>query len=242
MSDNLISLQGVSVKLNEHVIVSDVTFTAQQGQAIAIIGPNGAGKTTLIKAMLGLLPSDGSIVINGYKVTYNTPPRGIAYVPQRLEFDRSVPLSVRELFWAYAPKHTVNEVKSSLAQLGVENVCNSMLSRLSGGQLQRVIIAVNLMLKPRVLFLDEPSTGIDTEGETHLYKLLRELCSKQNMSVVMVSHDLSVVSKYTDHVVCINRRMLCCAHPEHALSDDNLFELFGHDSVRYHHATHEDHH
>lgn len=241
MSLPTISLDSVSVKLQDHVVVSDVTFEAQEGQAIAIIGPNGAGKTTLIKAMLGIIPAEGNITINGDVVKMGKPPSHVAYVPQKLEFDRSVPLAVKELFWAFVPHHTVQEMRDALDQLGVEPLWSSMVSRLSGGQLQRVIIAMNLMLKPKVLFLDEPSTGIDAEGETHLYRLLRELCSQQKTSVVMVSHDLSVVSKYTDHVVCINKKMLCCAHPQHALSDDNLLELFGHDSVRYHHAQHMEH-
>ncbi len=241
MNEPAISLSGVSVQLQDHLIVSDVNFETQEGQAIAIIGPNGAGKTTLVKAMLGLIPSQGSIIINGDVVKMGSPPSSVAYVPQKLEFDRSVPLAVKELFQAFVPRHTADEMREALERLGVGSLHRSMVSRLSGGQLQRVVIAMNLMLKPKVLFLDEPSTGIDAEGETHLYKLLRELCSQHKTSVVMVSHDLSVVSKYMDHVVCINKKMLCCAHPEHALSDTNLQELFGHDSVRYHHAQHEDH-
>lgn len=235
-----ISLSGVSVQLQDRIVVSDVTFQAKEGQAVAIIGPNGAGKTTLIRAMLGLIPSQGSIIINGDVVQMNRPPAHVAYVPQRLEFDRSLPMTVKELFKAFVPRHTLADVKTALAQLGVEPLYDSMISRLSGGQLQRVVIAMNLMLKPKVLFLDEPSTGIDAVGETHLYRLLRELCSRQKTSVVMVSHDLSMVSKYTDHVVCINKRMLCCAHPEQALSKNNLQELFGHDTVRYHHARETD--
>ncbi|MHB1460563.1 MAG: metal ABC transporter ATP-binding protein [Armatimonadota bacterium] len=236
MNEPTISLTDVSIKLQDRVVVSDVTFQAREGQAVAIIGPNGAGKTTLIRAMLGLIPSQGSIIINGDVVQMGHPPADVAYVPQKLEFDRSVPMTVRELFKAFVPRHSASEMQVALANLGVDNLSGSMISRLSGGQLQRVIIAMNLMLKPKVLFLDEPSTGIDAAGETHLYLLLRQLCSQNKTSVVMVSHDLSIVSKYTDHVVCINNRMLCCAHPEQALSENNLHELFGHDTVRYHHA------
>lgn len=215
----------VSVHYQDVVVLDDVSFDIPAGAITAIIGPNGSGKTTLLKAMLGLIPHRGSVSLLGQPLrkVHNR----IGYVPQRFDFDRTFPLTVQEFLTLYrrnggsTPQDVVREVGLQ------KGILDKKLGTLSGGQLQRVLIAQAIINNPALLFLDEPSTGIDVAGEAALYDILAHLKETHGATVVLVSHDLAMLADIVDHVVAINHKLVCVGTPEKALTPKRLAELYG---------------
>jgi zinc transport system ATP-binding protein len=231
---NVVELNNVSYAYTKDTsVVEQVSFAVPENSTTMIIGPNGSGKTTVLKLMLGLLkPKQGSIEV------LNTAPKSarkdVGYVPQRLTFDTSFPLTVAEFL--KLPKNvSTEELNEVLKSVGMQDAADQLIGMLSGGQLQRVLIARSLMNRPKILFLDEPTSGIDVQGEQHFYELIAQLKEKYSMTVVMVSHDIHHVSKYANQVICINKGMLCCGNPTEALSSDMMRELYGKHMVPYEH-------
>lgn len=227
--------ENVTIELGGNVIVDDVSFAINRGSVTAIIGPNGAGKTTLIRAILGFLkPTHGTIgfLDNDGK---QTAPR-FAYVPQRFDFDRAFPISVREFLQLATdrPSSAAN-VERALTDVALPtSLLPSSLGSLSGGQLQRVLLAHALLRQPSIIILDEPSSGVDQTGEVAIAHLLPDL-AKRGMTVILVSHDLTMVADTVDEVLCLNRRLVCAGPPHKALSASALHDLYGA------HAQHVDH-
>lgn len=227
----LLTVNQVGVKF-EREVLKNVSFDLHKGEVLAIIGPNGAGKSVLLRALLGLVPHSGTI--SWAKDAH------IGYVPQRLAVDKDLPLSVQEFFkFKKAGKKTMAEVLGA-AGLNDEKILNQRLGTLSGGQLQRVMIAWSLLDHPDVLLYDEPTTGIDAGGEEAIYLLLKRLQDERKLSVVVVSHDLNMVYRYATKVVCINGQMVCFGHPLEVLNSESLSHLYGHESGLYEHR-HEGH-
>ncbi len=234
MSEPLIRLQQISVGFRQESVLENVQLTVNAGEIVTLIGPNGAGKTTLVRAVLGLLkPDSGSV--------WRKPRLRIGYMPQKLTVDPTLPLSVLR-FLRLVPGVDRAAALTALAEVGAEQVIDSPLQNISGGELQRVLLARALLREPELLVLDEPVQGVDVAGQAELYRLITELRDRHGCGVLMVSHDLHLVMSTTDQVVCLNRHVCCSGHPEQVSGDPAFVELFGQDAQSlaiYHH--HHDH-
>lgn len=228
-------VQNLSLKIGGHIILEDVTFSVEKGDVVAIIGPNGAGKTTLLRAIMGLVPYEGRIIWHEIAK--------IGYVPQRFAFDRAYPLTVEELFllkhdrqsfWLPS-KAQLADITKALSHTHVENLRYQRIGELSAGQLQRVFIAYALFGQPDLLLFDEPMASIDISTEITVYGLLREISQELNLTLMLVSHELSVVYSYATNVVCLNRRMACYGIPSEVLSPEQLQALYGPETAFYGH-------
>lgn len=236
MSDALIRLDGISVRFNGQAVLEDAHLSVKPGEIVTLIGPNGAGKTTLVRVVLGLLqPERGSV--------QRTPRLRIGYMPQKLHVDATLPLSVLR-FLRLVPGVDRARALAALAEVGAEQVIDSPLQSISGGELQRVLLARALLREPQLLVLDEPVQGVDVAGQAELYRLISRLRERHGCGVLMVSHDLHLVMSATDQVVCLNRHVCCSGHPEQVSGDPAFIELFGQDArslAIYHHHHDHDH-
>lgn len=234
---SIISVNNLSVTIQEHTILDRLTFDIAEGEITAIIGPNGAGKTTLLKTLLGLLPYQGTIqILNTSPQTHRAP--DIAYVPQFLEFDRTVPMTVRELLSIYAIQEST--ITPSLQAVGADRLEGKRIGSLSGGEFQRILIALSLLNNPQILFLDEPVSGVDSEGAIEVYDLITQLNRQRKMTIVIVSHDLDVVFRHANQVICINKHLLCHGIPRETLTPEQLSALYGGKQTFYFHEQHND--
>lgn len=235
----IVCVDGVTVDYGKFRALEGISFDLQKGQVAAVIGPNGSGKTTLIRALLGLVPlKKGSIHVFGEEPKHAR--TRIGYVPQKFSFDTDFPLTVGEfLHLTRRPGVPADRPEDKLKEVGlVPGVMKKRLGSLSGGQLQRVLIASAIMSEPDILILDEPATGIDVVGEATFYDAIHHLKTEHDTTVIIVSHDIGVVSKFVDQVICINQKMMCAGPPKTALTDENLQELFGHHASYYGHMGH----
>jgi len=218
-SDQLINLNRISVHIADKLVVDQVSIAIGAGEIVTLIGPNGAGKSTIIRTLLGLVkPSSGKIVKH--------PGLRIGYMPQRLQMDRTIPLSVKGFLniWRSAESIPIDE---ALTQAGACPLINRPMYRLSGGELQRVLLARALLRNPQLLVLDEPVQGVDLQGQTELYRRIRLIRDRYQCAVLMVSHDLHLVMSATDRVICMNRHICCSGLPERVSNDPAYRELFG---------------
>jgi ABC-type Mn2+/Zn2+ transport system ATPase subunit len=246
-----LSVENLCVKINNRHLIENVTFSVEKGSIVAIIGPNGAGKTTLIKAILGLIPyQTGSIKLFGYPFKHNDSRVKVGYVPQHFEFDRSFPMTVSELlsfsvppFYYLFPFHRRKKEKEHIAKLleivGAYELINRNIGSLSGGELQRVMIAKAIVNDPKILFLDEPASGVDIEGQERFYDLIKRLNKERELTVILISHDLHVVYHFADNVLCLNRRLICSGEPSKTLTDEVIKSVYGEMMGGYIHSCHE---
>jgi ABC-type Mn2+/Zn2+ transport system ATPase subunit len=232
-------------------ILRGVSLHIPAGQLVALIGPNGSGKTTLLRCLLGLQKADrGTTRLFGTDDLSRALPR-IGYVPQRLAIDRSFMLSVREFLclripetrhWFWSSRSKIDGIlKSRLAEIGVAPLLDRPLAGLSGGQLQRVLIAFSLLGHPDLLLLDEPTAGVDTPGEHTFYELIAQVHRDRKLTVVLVSHDLSMVYKHASWVYALNGVICCEGTPEHVMNAESLKHAYGIHVSPYHHHHHEGH-
>lgn len=228
-----VALDGVCVSVGGVDILDSVTATIPRASTSAIIGPNGAGKTTLLLAMLGQMPHRGTIRLAGR--VPSRPPR-LGYVPQRLMFDRALPLTVLDLLvlgaqrlplWFGIRRRHRDAAFELLAAVRAEHLARRRLGTLSGGELQRVLLALALQRDPDILILDELSAGVDVRGGTLLCELLEELRAARGFTHVLVTHDLSLVTAHATHVICLNRSVIASGPPRDVLSTRVLERTFG---------------
>lgn len=234
MSDALIRLKDVSVSRAGQRVLENIQLSVSSGEIVTLIGPNGAGKTTLVRAVLSLLKPDSGEI-------WRKPKLRIGYMPQKLHIDATLPLSVLR-FLRLVPGVDRDTARAALIEAGAERVIDSPLQGISGGEMQRVLLARALLRKPELLVLDEPLQGVDVAGQAELYALITQLRNRHRCGVLMVSHDLHLVMSFTDQVVCLNRHVCCSGHPEQVSNDPAFVELFGHHAPSlaiYHH--HHDH-
>lgn len=231
---SLIDLHNVSLWIDNRSILSNIEFSLRANEIMTIIGPNGAGKSSLARVVLGLLkPTSGQIKRKaGLR---------IGYVPQNFHVDSTFPVTVKRFM--QLAENSVNW-QQSLQQTNMDAFADQALSSLSGGELQRVLLARALQLKPQLLVLDEPAQGIDISGQTEFYQLIREARDQIHCSVLLISHDLHLVMAATDQVLCLNQHICCAGHPATVSNDPAFIHLFGEQAARslavYHH--HHDHH
>lgn len=227
---DIIDLRGVSVAFEGSPVLEDVNLSVGEGDFLAVLGPNGGGKTTLIKVILGLVsPDTGSVSVLGTEPAKARPM--IGYLPQFPRFDPSFPITVldvvlmgryRGLFRRYSKEDRRAALKA-LDTVGMSGKADRQFGSLSGGQRQRVYIARAIVKKPRLLLLDEPLTSVDPEMQSSFYRLLAGL--RDSMAVVMVTHDIGVVSSEVDRVACISRRLYYHGPPGDSL--DHVGDLYG---------------
>jgi zinc transport system ATP-binding protein len=237
MDENrLLTVENLSVSLDGLQVLGGVSFTMRQGEAVALIGPNGAGKTVLLRTLLGLVPYEGTIRWR--------PGARIGYVPQRFSVERSTPITVLEFFLLASSKFWhpeasfIARVQNEIALIGLDrNILQMRLGELSGGQTQRVLIAWALLQQPDVLLLDEPTAGVDASFEDTIYALIHRVQSERNTSVLLISHDLSVVYRYAQRVLCFNKGIICQGAPVDVLTPEALAQLYG-ESSYYTHPEH----
>jgi zinc transport system ATP-binding protein len=244
-----VEVKDLRVSFDGQAVLRGVNMTVPHGQLVALIGPNGSGKTTLLRCLLGLQkPASGVIKLFGETDLTKALPR-VGYVPQRLALDRSFMLSVREFLalrlrrtrhWFWLPHKQVDAaISETLADIGAGILLDRPLARLSGGQLQRVLIAFSLLTKPELLLLDEPTAGVDTPGEETFYELIATIQKRRHLTVVLVSHDLSMVYRHAAHVYALNGVICCEGTPEEVMNADSLKQAYGiHVSHYEHHHNH----
>ena len=228
-----LKIQNLSVRYGAEEALSGVNLHMHCGQIVALIGPNGAGKSTLIHAILGQQAYTGSITFHG--------PDGreqklrIGYVPQSPNFAKGDPISVLDLFCCcigkrpafLRPRAAMREkVLQCLSNVDAESLIDRRVGALSGGELQRVLLALALEPMPNMLILDEPLSGVDVEGMALLMDMLDGIRKKFDLSILMTTHDFSMLEKYADRVVLLRERVLCEGTPEQVLSSDAFAEVF----------------
>jgi zinc transport system ATP-binding protein len=228
----IVRVESLSVTLDGRQLLHDVGFEILEGECLAVIGPNGCGKTILLKSLLGILPHEGTVAWRD-GVT-------IGYVPQKIEADRSVPLDVRNLLASKAAVigSAQDAIATAAARVGLPaDLLSTQIGRLSGGQFQRVLIAFALLGNPDIVFFDEPTASIDEPGEEQIYDLIERLRRDLGLTAVIVSHDVSFVSRHATRVLCLSRSGRCLGPPRGALTAEVLAELFGTQRL-YQHVGH----
>jgi zinc transport system ATP-binding protein len=241
-----IRVTNLTVRLEGRLILENLSFTVPEGQTTAIIGPNGAGKSVLLKAILNLLPLESGTVsmFDLDHTSFKKIAPLIAYIPQSLALDHNFPLTVEGLFSLKSRRRiglTPGEhvrMRSLLELVGMSQIVHRSLSQLSGGQLQRVMIAYSLMNRPRLLILDEPSAGIDVHGQETIYALLHRIQQEEKLTLLLVSHELDIVMRYADQVLCLNKKLLCAGVPREVLSNDVLTAMYGEPIGHFVHTDH----
>lgn len=234
---NALDVHHLTVKLGGRMVVDDISLSVEEGETVALIGPNGAGKSVLVKAILRLLPKTaGDVRIFGTPhENYQKIAPMVSYVPQSIAIERTFPLTVEEFFFL---KREIDQKRRAhcLKIVGAQGLGRQRLGTLSGGQLQRVFLAFALVDRPRILFLDEPSSGIDVGSEETIYNLIRRVSAEEKMTVVLISHDIDIVAGFAQHVFCINRQLLCSGPPAAVLTEETLRRAYGpHVGVYPHH-------
>ncbi|PCI44496.1 MAG: zinc ABC transporter ATP-binding protein ZnuC [Alphaproteobacteria bacterium] len=235
----LIDLEKVSLSLSGHTILEEVSFSVNRGEIVTLIGPNGAGKSTVMKIALGLLKPDRGRVHRAGGIS-------IGYMPQKIMIEDILPLSVRD-FLTLRPGTTRSQADDVMALVKITHVAASPVQRISGGEMQRVLMARALLGNPDLIVLDEPVQGVNIGGQEELYQLIGRLRDERNCGVLMISHDLHMVMAGTDRVICLNRHVCCSGKPENITAHPEYQALFGReiDAIAlytHHHDHHHDHH
>jgi zinc transport system ATP-binding protein len=220
--DNVLEVEHLSVRFGQVEVLKDLSFQVAKGNSLAVIGPNGAGKTVLFQALIGSAPSEGTIRW--------APGVRIGYVPQKLDLERDVPITGMDFLRARASlvRGSASDIAHILDLVGISNqVSNGMIGTLSGGQFQRLLLGFALLGDPSVLMLDEPTAGIDEPGQRQLDELIRHLQEDRGMTVLFISHELSVVFQYATEVLCLGRKRTCFGTPRKILTPELLLEIYG---------------
>jgi len=226
-------IQDLSVKIGTDTIIQNLNLHVHCGEMIALIGPNGAGKSTLIKTILGQQPYDG--IISFSVPGQRSRKAKIGYVPQSPTFDPGDPVSVADLFACCMSKRPAflglskamrQKVLSCLERVQGENLIDKRIGSLSGGELQRVLLALALEPVPNILILDEPLSGVDVEGMETLMDMLDEIRKTYDLSILMITHDFSMLPQYADQVVLMDRQLICQGAPREVLDSDDFRRVF----------------
>ncbi len=209
----------LAVRHGDLTVLRDVDFAIDPGEIVTVIGPNGSGKSTLVRALIGLEPLASGVVIRRANLR-------VGYVPQRLKIEAALPMTVRR-FLSLPDRVDEADAARALARVGTTGLQDRPLARLSGGQLQRVLLARALLSKPDILILDEPTQGLDQPGVAGFYRLLEELRRETGVAVLLVSHDLHVVMSASDRVICLNGHICCEGAPQIVSAAPEYRALFG---------------
>ena len=239
-----LELKDLSVNLQGDSILENVSFHLHCGEIVALIGPNGAGKSSLFRSILGQMPYKGNITFSpaggpAIRLADGTVVGGkrplVGYVPQAPSFDRGDPVSVLDFFtaatsrwpvWLPVPRRLRDRAAASLARVHGEDLLDKPMGGLSGGQLQRVLLALALEPVPHILILDEPLSGVDIEGEHQLLEMLDELRTQYDLSIFLSTHDFATLGTFADKVILLNKKVLKKGTPEEVLASPEFYETF----------------
>ena len=237
--NSAIDIKNASVTIKGKEILKNINISLQEGHFLGIVGPNGGGKTTLVKVVLGLIkPTLGTVTIFGQSPELLVPRHGIfGYLPQHQNIDPHFPATALDIvlmgrygktgFLRWPGARDRKKAIECLSLMGIENLSAVQYSQLSGGQQQRVSIARALAGEPKILILDEPSTGIDVVGQEDFYHLLKGLQKRLRLTILMVSHDIGTVTTYVDEISCLNISLYYHGNPLGALNDKVMTTLYG---------------
>lgn len=228
LSDYILQVNNLSVSFGDEKILDDLSFKIKNGENLAVVGPNGAGKTVLLKSLLGILPYSGEIKWSECAK--------LSYVPQKILPEKNLPLGVGEFFGMKNISQA--HAREILTSVGImeKNFVKKRIGTLSSGQLQRTLVAWGLVGDPTVLLFDEPMAGIDIGGEETIFNLLVKIEKERNLTIIMVTHDMSVVYGLADSVLCLNKKLICHGAPLEALNPESIKRLYGEDVVFYKHG------
>lgn len=227
-------IDNLRVELGANIILDNVNLHVDCGEVIGVVGPNGAGKTTLLRTILGEIPYQGNIAFRISGSPAKKPK--IGYVPQKLQFDLSSPISVTDLvasaisrkpIWAGVGKGLSEKVKGVLSLFSAEHLLKRRIGELSGGELQRMLLAIAMTSEPELLLLDEPASGVDVKGLSLFYRIVDDLRKKHDIAVILVTHDLAGVSCYVNRLILLNRSVIAEGVPQDVLSNEKLVKAFG---------------
>ncbi len=220
MNENtVLTVSNLQIAYEGDQIFNDLSFAVEKREILIILGPNGAGKTTLLRALQNLLPYQGTVSWNAQKISY-LPPQ------EFLQRQNLPPLNIEE-FYAFKTSDS-NIIKSMIADVGLdESLLSHQFNELSTGQFQRMLIGWALLDTPDVLILDEPTSGIDIGGEDTIYSLLHKFWQNQNLTILLVTHDLNIVWEYATQVICLNKQQMCMGKPDEVLTPEQLKTLYG---------------
>ena len=215
----LVEARGVSVRFGRRNVLDAVDLTVRAGEIVTLIGLNGAGKSTLIRVMLGIVRPDRGEVSRA-------PGLRVGYSPQHVQRDPIMPMTVRR-FLTLGASATREKLEAVLDEVGADPILDYPLAEISGGEMQRVLLARALLREPGLLVLDEPLAGVDVTSQSELYRLIAAIRDRHGCGVLLVSHDLHLVMAATDTVVCLNRHVCCTGRPQTVLRDPEFISLFG---------------
>ncbi len=223
----ILSVKHLSLDLCGKSILNNINLHLAENEILTLIGPNGSGKSSLVRVILGLLkPSSGEVQLRDNLQ--------IGYMPQKISINNLMPLTVSR-FLMLGGKISQKRVLDTLSEVGASQVVHSQIHTISGGEMQRVLLARALLREPQLLVLDEPVQGVDVNGQIALYKLIQEIRNRYGCSILMVSHDLHIVMASTDRVICLNRHICCSGTPENITQDPAYNNLFGLQVALYSH-------
>lgn len=232
-------IENISVKYGNEYVLKNVSIHIHCGQLTVIIGKNGAGKSTLLKAILGELKHEGDIVFTNEKIDKKEKLR-IGYVPQKLSIEKHNPTSVLDLISSNLTNKPLSFIKDNkiynivleyLKKFDAQDLINKKLGELSGGQLQRVLLSYATILKPELLILDEPVSGIDVNGTKLFYQIIDKLKKEYDMAIILVSHDFNQVFEYADNVILLDKKIIKQGKPKEVFESDEFIQYFGSEIV-----------
>jgi len=235
MTEQLIAVEKACLSFAGRNVLQDVDISVSRGEIVTVIGPNGAGKSCLVKGLLGLIEFDQGNITKKHGLK-------IAYVPQKLQIDDIMPLTVVR-FLKMVTRDGAEKIADVLAQFRLQGIERTALQDLSGGELQRLLLARVILQQPDLVVLDEPAQGVDVIGQQELYQLITAIRDRYQCGVLMISHDLHLVMEATDRVLCLNRHICCTGHPDAISQHPEYLNLFGDAmdgfAVYTHHHDHE---
>jgi zinc transport system ATP-binding protein len=235
---SLVTVENLSVRYGASEVLHDVSLKIAPDEIVTVVGPNGSGKTSLLRAIVGAVPAAGGTIEMRAGLR-------IGYVPQRLHVDPTLPITVARFL--RLPGGAAREaIDAALLRAGVPDLGGAQMSQLSGGQLQRVLLARALVRRPELLLLDEPTAGLDQPGSAAFYRLIDAVRRETGCAVLMISHELHVVMAASDRVICLNGHVCCHGTPAHVSSAPEYRALFGTGTggalALYRHDHDHDHH